>query len=57
MNKQILPSLAALVILVAGVWLMSSSTKPMPEKPMPQGDVALIQHAMGHYVGSSCLAG
>jgi peroxiredoxin len=31
MNKQIMPSLAAVIVLVAGVWLMSSSTKPMPE--------------------------
>lgn len=31
MNKQIVPSLAAVAVLVAGVWLMSSSTRPMPE--------------------------
>jgi len=30
-NKQIVPSLAAVAVLVAGVWLMSSSTRPMPE--------------------------
>jgi len=31
MNKQILPSLAATLIVVAGIWLMSSKTRPMPE--------------------------
>jgi peroxiredoxin len=31
MNKQILPSLAAVAIVAAGIWLLSSSGKPMPE--------------------------
>jgi peroxiredoxin len=30
-NKQVVPSLAAAAVVVAGVWLMSSSTRPMPE--------------------------
>ena len=31
MNKQILPSIVAVAVLVAGIWLLSSSSKPMPE--------------------------
>lgn len=31
MNKQILPTAAAVLIVVAGIWLMSSKAKPMPE--------------------------
>lgn len=31
MNKQILPTAAAVLIVVAGIWLLSSSAKPMPE--------------------------
>lgn len=31
MNKQVLPTVAAVAIVVAGIWLMSSETRPMPE--------------------------
>jgi len=31
MNKQILPTAAAVLIVLAGIWLLSSSAKPMPE--------------------------
>jgi len=31
MNKQIVPSVVAVLIVVAGIWLLSSSTKPMPQ--------------------------
>jgi len=31
MSKQILPSLVAVIIVVAGIWLLSTDSKPMPE--------------------------
>lgn len=31
MSKQILPTAAAVLIVLAGIWLMSSSARPMPE--------------------------
>ena len=31
MSKQILPTAAAVLVVLAGIWLMSSSARPMPE--------------------------
>jgi peroxiredoxin len=31
MNKQILPSVVAVLIVVGGIWLLSTSSRPMPE--------------------------
>ncbi len=31
MNKQILPSLVAVLLLAGGVWFLASGTRPMPE--------------------------
>ena len=31
MNKQVVPTVVAVSIVLAGIWLLSSKAKPMPE--------------------------
>ena len=31
MNKQVVPSLVAVLLLVGGIWFLASGSRPMPE--------------------------
>ena len=38
MNKQIVPSIVAVAIVVAGIWLLSSETRPIPDVTFSMAD-------------------